>query len=101
MGDPLSRLVGELSRLPGIGPKLERTLGKLFGRGESGARVIDLMFHAPSGLIDRSYRPTIAELPQHGIVTLEIQVDRHRPPPRHNKRVPYRVDCLSSGRVRA
>jgi ATP-dependent DNA helicase RecG len=94
----LNPLFANASTLPGIGPKLERTMGKLFFRGDelasSGARVIDLLLHAPSGLIDRSMRPRIAELPEFGIVTLEVEVGRHRPPPAHNKRIPYRVDCF-------
>ena len=94
----LNPLFANASTLPGIGPKLERTLGKLFFRGDelasSGARVIDLLLHAPTGLIDRSRRPAIAELPEFGIVTLEVEVGRHRPSPPHNRRVPYRVDCF-------
>ncbi len=94
----LNPLFAGASSLTGIGPKLERTLGKLFGRGEEAggqpARVIDLLFHAPSGLIDRSNRPALSQLPEFGIVTLEVEIGQHRPPPRHNKRVPYRVDCF-------
>ena len=94
----LNPLFANAARLPGIGPKLEKTLGKLFGRGDElnpqPAKIIDLLFHLPTGLIDRRNRPTIASLPEAGIVTVEVEVGRHRPPPRHNKRVPYRVDCF-------
>lgn len=90
----LNPLFAAASSLPGIGAKLERTLGKLFGRDGAGARVVDLLFHAPNGLIDRSFRPSLDQLPEHGIVTLEVEIGRHRPPPPHNKRVPYKIDCF-------
>ena len=90
----LNPLFAAARALPGIGAKLEHTLGKLFGREDAGARVVDLMLHAPSGLIDRSFRPTLSQLPEHGIITLEVEIGKHHRPPRHNKRVPYKVDCF-------
>jgi ATP-dependent DNA helicase RecG len=82
----------------GVGPRLGKLLGKLLRPavdGDAGdARLIDLLFHIPSGLIDRSYCPAIVDLPRHGIVTILVTVGRHRPPPPHNKRVPYRVECF-------
>ncbi|NNE24046.1 MAG: ATP-dependent DNA helicase RecG [Rhizobiales bacterium] len=96
--DILNPLFANAAKLPGIGPKLEKALGKLFGRGDElnpePAKIIDLLFHVPSGMIDRRNRPTIDHLPETGIVTVEIEVGRHRAPPAHNKRIPYRVDCF-------
>lgn len=54
-------------------------------------RVGDLLFVLPHSLIDRTNRPDVAEAPQGAIVTLSLTVDRHQPPPRGNKSVPYRV----------
>jgi len=54
-------------------------------------RVGDLLFVLPHSLIDRTNRPEIAYAPQGGIVTLKVTVDRHQPPPRGKKGVPYRV----------
>ncbi len=34
----------------------------------------------------------IADLPKEGIVTIEVKVGRHKPPPPFNKRLPYRVE---------
>ncbi len=94
----LNPLFADAAKLPGIGPKLERTLGKLVGRGDvlnpHPAKIIDLLFHLPTGLIDRRNRPPISRLPEFGIVTVQVEVGRHKPPPRHNKRVPYRVECF-------
>ncbi|MGD9738294.1 MAG: ATP-dependent DNA helicase RecG, partial [Bauldia sp.] len=54
-------------------------------------RVVDLLFHLPSGVIDRSRRPGIARSPEGAVVTITGRVDRHLPPPRHQPRMPYRV----------
>ncbi len=94
----LNPLFANAAKLQGIGPKLEKTLGKLFGRGDETsvlpARIIDLLFHLPSGLIDRRNRPRLSALPETGIVTVEVEIGRHRSPPAYNKRVPYRVECF-------
>lgn len=97
----LNRYFASASTLKGIGAKVEKTLAALV-RPQSGeaattdlpARLVDLLFHLPVGVIDRRNRPTIANLPQSGIITIEAQVGRHKPPPRHNKRVPYRVEVF-------
>ena len=57
-------------------------------------RILDLVFHLPSGLIDRRERPRLDQLPETGIVTVEVTVGKHRPPPPHLKRLPYRVECF-------
>ncbi|WP_011581042.1 MULTISPECIES: ATP-dependent DNA helicase RecG [Chelativorans] len=54
-------------------------------------RVGDLLFVLPHSLIDRTNRPEVAYAPQGAIVTLRLTVDRHQPPPRGKKNVPYRV----------
>jgi len=54
-------------------------------------RVGDLLFVLPHSLIDRSNRPEIAYAPEGAIVTLKVTVDRHQPPPRGKRSVPYRV----------
>ncbi len=97
----LNRYFASASALKGIGAKVEKTLAGLV-RPQSGdrsvadmpARLVDLLFHLPVGVIDRRNRPTIDNLPQSGIITIEAQVGRHKAPPRHNKRIPYRVDVF-------
>ena len=44
--------------LPGVGPKLEKLYARLLDR--EAPRVIDLLFHLPSGAIDRRARPKLA-----------------------------------------
>ncbi|MDP1628067.1 ATP-dependent DNA helicase RecG [Parvibaculum sp.] len=70
--------------LPGIGPRLEALVEKL-----AGPKVVDLLWHLPSGLIDRRNRPAIAEVRDGDIATMEVTVGLHIPP--RTKRLPYRV----------
>lgn len=70
--------------LPGIGPRLEKLVERL-----TGPKVVDLLWHLPSGLIDRRSRPKIAEARDGEIATLEVNVGLHVPP--RTKRLPYRV----------
>lgn len=97
----LNRYFASASVLKGIGAKVEKTLAGLVRpqSGEPGstdlpARLVDLLFHLPVGVIDRRNRPAINALPESGIITIEAEVGRHKPPPRHNKRVPYRIEVF-------
>ena len=65
-------LFADITSLKGIGPRLEALLRRLLHRtGEGQApRVIDLLFHLPTGIIDRSARPKVAALEAGQIVTL-------------------------------
>ncbi len=85
----LDPLFAPVSSLAGIGPKLAKLLMKLTG-SEDEARVIDLVFHAPTSVIDRRLKPGIAHLPEGAIVTVEGRVDRHQPAPSRSN-APYRV----------
>jgi len=83
----------DIERLPGIGKRSRIALERLMG-----VRVRDLLFHLPSGLIDRRYRPTVATATPDTIVTVEVTVIEHQPA--QNKRMPYRVLCRdSSGEI--
>ncbi|RUY02043.1 ATP-dependent DNA helicase RecG, partial [Mesorhizobium sp. M2A.F.Ca.ET.040.01.1.1] len=55
------------------------------------ARAAKLLFLRPNSVIDRRNRRGIALSAEGQIVTLEVRVDRHQPPPRGNRSVPYRV----------
>lgn len=91
----LNPLFASAAGLKGIGPRLEKVLARLIGHGgelSQPVRIIDLLFHLPSGVVDRRSRPEIKDLPQTGIVTVLVTVMRHRPPPRGPKRIPYSVD---------
>ncbi|MFG1344683.1 ATP-dependent DNA helicase RecG [Xanthobacter autotrophicus DSM 431] len=86
--DVLLPLFAPLDSLPGIGPKLLKPYARLLGRELP--RVIDLLFHLPSGFVDRRARPTIAEAVPETDVTLEVRVDGHQAPA-PGSRAPHRT----------
>src|ERR1700759_5689843 len=86
----LNPLFAEVTSLPGVGPKQEGLLRYLLGRSET-PRLVDLLLHLPSSGIDRRHRPKVRDAAVGTMVTLEVTVDRHRPPPPRNKRAPYLV----------
>ncbi|MGA1804318.1 ATP-dependent DNA helicase RecG [Rhizobium sp. HT1-10] len=87
----LDPLFASINSLPGVGPKVADLLVKLLGRENlDDTRVIDLLFHAPSSIVDRREQPGIARAPQGTIVTITGRVDRHQPPPPRTSQ-PYRV----------
>ncbi len=85
----LSPLFASLTSLPGVGPKLEQLYARLLDREQP--RVIDLLLHMPSGVIDRRARPKLNEVQSGQVVTVAVTVDEHRPAPRHRSRAPYRI----------
>jgi len=87
----LNPLFASLSALRGIGPKLEKLFAKLIGTEAEKPRIVDLLFHLPSGLVDRSNRPKLSEVEPGTVVTVAVTVDRHRPPP-HRPRAPYNIE---------
>src|SRR5437763_2759146 len=83
----LNRLFAPVTALPGIGPQLARLIEKA-----AGPLVVDLMWHLPTGLIDRRAAPAIGALNPRdwpdAIVTVRAKVERHQP---GFGRRPYRV----------
>ncbi|MBS0274166.1 MAG: ATP-dependent DNA helicase RecG [Proteobacteria bacterium] len=79
-------LFAETRTLPGVGPKI----AKLIGRA-AGTRLLDLIFHLPSGIIDRSYRPKLIAAEEGRILTAEVNVLDHIAP--RDRRQPYKVRC--------
>ena len=69
-------LFAEIRTLSGVGPKLEKLIAKV-----AGPLLRDLALNLPVGVVDRSYRPTIA--------TVEVTVLDHLPP--RVKSQPYKV----------
>jgi ATP-dependent DNA helicase RecG len=89
----LDPLFAALTALPGVGPKLEKLYRRLYGRGDTPARVVDLLFHLPAGTVDRRARPKLAEVVPGSVVTVAVTVDRHRPSPPNRPRAPYRIEA--------
>jgi ATP-dependent DNA helicase RecG len=85
----LNPLFASLTSLPGVGPRLEKLYARLLDR--EAPRVIDLLFHLPSGTIDRRARPKLRDVQAGQVVTVAVTIDKHRPSPPHRARAPYRV----------
>ena len=85
----LNPLFGSIRSLTGVGPKLEKLYARLLDR--QAPRVVDLLFHMPSGVIDRRARPKLQDVQPGQVVTVSVTVDKHRPSPPHRSRAPYRI----------
>jgi ATP-dependent DNA helicase RecG len=90
----LNPLFAALSALPGVGPKLEKLFARLLGRDGEPPRVVDLLFHLPTGSVDRRNQPKLSEVRPDTVVTVAVTVERHRPPPPHRPRAPYNIDTF-------
>jgi ATP-dependent DNA helicase RecG len=80
----LNPLFAPITALPGVGPKLARLIERA-----AGSRVVDLLWHLPSGVVDRRFRPTLREAPAGAIATLTLTIEEHRPAGRAGR--PYKV----------
>ena len=89
----LDPLFASVSTLNGVGPKVSVLIGGLVAPpGAAGvAKVRDLLFHLPSGAIDRRRREQIASAPDGVIVTLEVRIDHYQFPSREARNQPTRV----------
>ncbi len=83
----LDKLFAPITTLPGIGPRMAPLYAKL-----AGERVVDLLWHFPSGLIDRRHSPRTTDAQTGQVVTLTLTVLYHDKP--SSSRRPYRIHCL-------
>ena len=89
----LNPLFATLTALPGIGPKLEKIFARLLSRDGEPPHLIDLLFHLPTGFVDRRNQPKLSEVVPDTVVTVAVTVERHRPPPPNRPRAPYNIDA--------
>ncbi len=86
----LDPLFASITSLPGIGPKVEKLYRRLLDREET-PRIIDLLWHLPTGTVDRRARPKLRDVVPGSVVTVAVTIDRHRAPPPHRSRAPYLI----------
>ena len=84
--DILFPLFAPVRSLPGVGASIGKAIERLVG-----PRVADLLWHLPSGIIDRRFSPSLANAPERAVVTVTVTVVAHQPP--GNPRSPYRIVC--------
>ena len=87
----LNPLFADASSLRGVGPKVAATLDRLLAGPGRPARVLDLLFHLPTGTIDRRARPKIRDAPRDEVATLEVRVVSHHPATNPRSKAPYKV----------
>jgi ATP-dependent DNA helicase RecG len=92
--DELSPLFASAKTLTGVGPRVLGLLAKAVAlpSGITEPRIIDLLWHTPTGVIDRRAEPTLAEAVPGTIATFAVRVVKHNAPPR-SSRAPHRVLC--------
>jgi ATP-dependent DNA helicase RecG len=80
-------LFAPITSLPRLGEKIAKRVAAL-----AGPHVADLLWHLPTGIVDRRFAPRIAEAPAGRVATITARVDAHVPPlvPRR----PYRVRLI-------
>ena len=57
----LNPLFAAITTLSGVGPKLEKLYRRLLDRDQT-PRIVDLLFHLPTGTIDRRARPKLRDV---------------------------------------
>jgi ATP-dependent DNA helicase RecG len=81
----LNGLFAPVTTISGIGPQLGRLVERAAGK-----LIVDLLWHLPTGIVDRRASPSVTQLENGSIVTLKLKVERHEP---GMGRRPYRVIC--------
>jgi ATP-dependent DNA helicase RecG len=97
----LNPLFASARGLEGVGPRIETFLRKALRLPPQVAepRVIDLVWHLPTGVVDRRAQPLVAQAVPGTIATLKVRVLKHRGPHRGSK-APYTVNCEDeTGRI--
>ncbi len=91
----LNSLFAPAETLSGIGPKTIQLLKKALRLppGIREPRIIDLLWHTPTGVIDRRATPTVSASIPGTIATLQVRVLKHFPSPPGNAKAPYKVRC--------
>ena len=84
----LDKLFAPVTAVPGIGSQIAKLFERL-----AGPLVLDLIWHLPSGIIDRRASPPIRQLEPDRIATIAVRVEAHQP---GFGRRPYRVLCTDN-----
>ncbi len=80
-------LLSDIKNLNGVGDKIYCKLTNLI----KGNKIIDLLYHFPISIVDRSYSPLLINAEPNRIVTIKLKILKHIKP--YNKSQPYKVIC--------
>lgn len=78
-------LFASVTNLNGVGDKAHKFLSNLLGSD----KIASLLWHLPSGIVDRTYSPKLSEAVAGRICTLKVHIVEHIAP--KTNRQPYRV----------
>lgn len=87
----LAPLFASIQSIKGVGEHLNACYIRLLGR--QAVRLVDVLFHLPSAVIDRRFSPPLKDAPEGVVATFEVTIDFHEPPARKRGGHPYRVVC--------
>ncbi len=77
-------LFASVTSLKGVGSRMGALCKKLCGE-----KILDLLWHLPTGVIDRSYKPKLKYADRDRIATLTLKIVEHNPSRRPS--LPYRI----------
>ena len=77
-------LFAGITTLKGVGPKLAPLYERLLG-----SKIVDILWHLPIGVIDRTYSPQLRYAEKGRVATLTLKVMEHAPSASKGK--PYRI----------
>ena len=83
-------LFAEAAGIRGVGPRTAQAIARI-----GLERVVDLVFHLPSGCLDRRPRESLAGVAPGDTVTVLVRVAEHHPPRRDTQ--PYRIVVQGGG----
>ena len=83
----INPLFSSISKLSGIGPKMEILFNRLIGD-----KLIHFLWHIPYNIIKRNKHSNIHDAKINSIVTLKVKIIDHKPS--RFKRQPYKVNCI-------
>lgn len=78
-------LFADIASLRGVGERAHKLLANLIG----GNKIVNLLWHLPSGIIDRTYSPKLINAVPGRICTITVKVVEHIAP--KSSKQPYRV----------
>jgi len=91
----LNPLFASAQNVKGVGPRILTMLRKALNLppGVTEPRIVDLLWHLPTGIIDRRAQPALNAAVPGTIATFAVRVLKHKAPPRGNRKAPYKVTC--------
>ncbi|MCX8502140.1 MAG: ATP-dependent DNA helicase RecG [Alphaproteobacteria bacterium] len=84
----LSAIFAQNRTLPGVGEGVSKQLERLCG-----SRVLDLLWHLPSGVIERRLATRREQLVFDRDIALSVRVESHQPPESSLSNLPYEIRC--------